>query len=45
VGKLNMEKVNAYLDMYDNPLNVSTGQGWFLNRPRPKGIHQGTKAQ
>jgi hypothetical protein len=44
-GKLNMGKVNAYLDMYDSPLNISAGQGWFINAPRPKGIHQRAKGE
>jgi len=36
-GSLNMESVQAHLDMYDNLLEISTGQGWFANDPRPKG--------
>ncbi len=38
-GSLNMEKVRAYLDMYDTPLHISVGKGWFPNDPRPKGYH------
>ena len=44
-GKLNIDKVHAYLDMYDEPLNVSAGQGWFLSSPRPKGFHHRAKGQ
>ncbi len=36
-GELNMGNVQAHLDMYDNLLEISTGQGWFVNDPRPKG--------
>ena len=36
-GRLNMDKVKAYLNLHDNPVKISTGSGnGFLNQPGPK---------
>ena len=35
VGDLNMEKVQAQLDMFDKPLQIKVGQEQFANRPSP----------
>ncbi len=37
VGKLNMESVNAHLNMYDHPVEIIAGQQRFVNQPKPKG--------
>jgi hypothetical protein len=44
-GKLDREKVQAYLDMYEAPLLISTGGERFLNAPRPKGYHHRAKTR
>jgi hypothetical protein len=33
-------EVEAYLNMYDNPLLISTGGTWFLNQPRPNAVRK-----
>jgi hypothetical protein len=38
-GEMNSRKVQEYLDMYDHPLEIFTGAGWFPNRPRPRTVH------
>jgi hypothetical protein len=37
---LNMDKVKAYMDMYDNPLKIFSGTGWYLNDPVARGAQE-----
>jgi len=38
-GEMNAARVEEYLNMYDHPLEISAGAGWFPNRPRPRPVH------